>query len=219
MERHFDLELEELKHTILAMSGMVEEAINKAVTSLEKLSPEIANEVIRADTRIDRLENEIDEKTIAFIVRNQPVAGDLRLIVMATKIGTDLERMADLAVDIAERTLELVGQPLIKPLIDIPKLARLAQKMTHESIESFITMDGELARAVRTQDDEADSLKNLVTRELTEIINRDCSVAARAIPLILVTRHLERICDHATNIAEAVVYVAEAKLIKHNKEL
>ena len=218
MERHFDLELEELKRTILAMSGMVEEAINKAVTSLEKLSPEMANEVVQADTRIDRLENEIDEKTIAFIVRNQPVAGDLRLIVMATKIGTDLERMADLAVDIAERALELVGQPLVKPLIDIPKLARLAQKMTHESIESFITLDGELARAVRTQDDEADSLRDLVTRELTEIINRDCSVAARAISLILVARHLERICDHATNIAEDVVYVAEAKLIKHNKE-
>ncbi len=218
MERHFDLELEELKRTILAMSGMVEEAINKAVTSLEKLSPEMANEVVQADTRIDRLENEIDEKTIAFIVRNQPVAGDLRLIVMATKIGTDLERMADLAVDIAERALELVGQPLVKPLIDIPKLARLAQKMTHESIESFITLDGELARAVRTQDDEADSLRDLVTRELTEIINRDCSVAARAILLILVARHLERICDHATNIAEDVVYVAEAKLIKHNKE-
>ncbi|MFA5393782.1 MAG: phosphate signaling complex protein PhoU [Candidatus Ratteibacteria bacterium] len=218
MERHFDLELEELKRTILTMSGMVEEAINKAVTSLEKLSPEIANEVIQADNRIDRLENEIDEKTIAFIVRNQPVAGDLRLIVMATKIGTDLERMADLAVDIAERTLELVGQPLIKPLIDIPKLARLAQKMTHESIESFITLDGELARDVRTQDDEADYLRNLVTRELTEIISRDCSVAARTVPLILVARHLERICDHATNIAESVVYVAEAKLIKHGEE-
>jgi len=167
--------------------------------------------------RIDRLENEIEEKTIAFIVRNQPVAGDLRLIVMATKIGTDLERMADLAVDIAERTLELAGQPLIKPLIDIPKLAHLAQKMTRESIESFITMDGELARNVRTQDDEADSLRNLITRELAEIINRDCSVAARAIPLILVARHLERICDHATNIAESVVYVAEAKLIKHDE--
>jgi len=217
MERHFDLELKELKRTILAMSKMVEEAINKAVTSLEKLSPEMANEVVQADTRIDRLENEIDEKTIAFIVRNQPVAGDLRLIVMATKIGTDLERMADLAVDIAERTLELAGQPLIKPLIDIPKLARLAQKMTHESIESFITLNGELARNVRTQDDEADYLRDLVTQELTEIINRDCSVAARTIPLILVARHLERICDHATNIAEDVVYVAEAKLIKHDE--
>ena len=217
MKRHFDLELAELKRTILAMSGMVEEAINKAVASLEKLSPEMADEIIQADTRIDRLENEIEEKTIAFIVRNQPVAGDLRLIVMATKIGTDLERMADLAVDIAERTLELAGQPLIKPLIDIPKLARLAQKMTRESIESFITLDGELARGVRAQDDEADSLRDLITRELTEIINRDCSAAVRAIPLVLVARHLERICDHATNIAESVVYVAEAKLIKHDE--
>jgi len=217
MKRHFDLELAELKRTILAMSGMVEEAINKAVASLEKLSPEMADEVIQADTRIDRLENEIEEKTIAFIVRNQPVAGDLRLIVMATKIGTDLERMADLAVDIAERTMELAGQPLIKPLIDIPKLARLAQKMTRESIESFITLDGELARGVRAQDDEADSLRDLITRELTEIINRDCGAAVRAIPLVLVARHLERICDHATNIAESVVYVAEAKLIKHDE--
>ncbi|MFH2069260.1 MAG: phosphate signaling complex protein PhoU [Candidatus Omnitrophota bacterium] len=217
MKRHFDLELAELKRTILAMSGMVEEAINKAVASLERLSPEMANEIIQSDTRIDRLENEIEEKTIAFIVRNQPVAGDLRLIVMATKIGTDLERMADLAVDIAERTLELAGQPLIKPLIDIPKLARLAQKMTHESIESFITLDGELARNVRVQDDEADFLRDLITRELTEIINRDCCVAVRAIPLILAARHLERICDHATNIAESVVYVAEAKLIKHDE--
>ena len=126
MKRHFDLELEEIKRDILAMSGMVEEAIDKAVVSLEKLSPEMAKEVVRKDGRIDQLENEIEEKAIAFIVRNQPVAGDLRLIVMADKIGTDLERMADLAVDISERTLELVGQPLIKPLIDIPKLAHLA---------------------------------------------------------------------------------------------
>lgn len=217
MKRHFDLELEEIKRDILSMSGMVEEAIDKAVFALEKLSPEMANEVVRADGRIDRLENEIEEKAIAFIVRNQPVAGDLRLIVMADKIGTDLERMADLAVDISERTLELVGQPLIKPLIDIPKLARLAQKMTRESIESFVNMDGELARKVRTQDDEADFLRDLITRELTEIINRNCNVAVRTIPLILVARHLERICDHATNIAEAVVYVAEAKLIKHDE--
>ncbi|MFH0796636.1 MAG: phosphate signaling complex protein PhoU [Candidatus Omnitrophota bacterium] len=217
MERHFELELEELKRTILVMSGMVEEAISKAVSSLERLSPELANEVITADVSIDRLENEIDEKTLVFIVRNQPVAKDLRMIVMTTKIGTDLERMADLAVDIAQRTLELVGQPLIKPLIDIPKLARLAQNMIHESIKSFVNLDGELARSVRKQDDEADFLKDAVYKELTEIISRDCNLAPRAIPLILVARHLERICDHATNIAEDVVYVAEAKLIKHSE--
>jgi len=217
MERHFDLELEELKRTLLTMSGMVEEAINKAVSSLEHLSLELANEVIESDTRIDQKENEIEEKTVAFIVRNQPVAKDLRLIIMVSHISNDLERIADLAVDIAQRTLELVGQPLIKPLIDITKLASLAQKMIRESIESFVRLDGTLARTIRNQDDEADFLRNEVCQELTGIVVKDGSLAPRAIPLILVARHLERICDHATNIAEDVVYVIEGKIIKHQQ--
>ena len=218
MERHFDLELEELKKTLLAMSGMVEEAISKAVSSLEKLSPELAREVISADQRIDQLEIEIDDKTFELIIRHQPLAGDLRLILMAGKIGTDLERIADLAVDIAQRTLELVGRPLIKPLVDIPKLSALAQRMVRESIESFVNLDGELARSVCSKDDEADFLRDMIYKELTEIVNRDGSLSGRAIPLILVSRHLERICDHATNIAEDVVFLVEAKSIKHSEK-
>ena len=218
MERQFDLELEELKRSLLSMSGMAEEAISKAVTSLEKLSPELAEEVIAADNRIDRLENEIDDKVTAFIVRHQPVARDLRMVTTAMKMGGDLERIADLAVDIAQRTLELAGQPLIKPLVDIPKLAFLAQKMVRESIEAYIKMDGELARSVRKQDDQADLLRDLVYQELTGILSRDGSMASRVLPLILVSRHLERICDHACNIAEEVVYLVEAKQIKHERE-
>ena len=134
MERHFDLELEELKKTLLAMGVMVEEAISKAVSSLEKLSPELAREVMEVDRHIDRIEIEIDDKTFELIIRHQPLAGDLRLILMAGKIGTELERIADLAVDIAQRTLELAGQPLIKPLVDIPKLSALAQRSCRQSL-------------------------------------------------------------------------------------
>ncbi|MFH1903585.1 MAG: phosphate signaling complex protein PhoU [Candidatus Omnitrophota bacterium] len=215
MERHFDLELDDLKKTLLAMGGMVEEAINKAVFSLKNLSPEEAREVIIADRRIDEIEIEIDNKTFELIMRHQPLAGDLRLIMMAGKIGTELERIADLAVDIAERTLDLSGRPLIKPLIDIPKLSALAQQMVRESLESFINLNGELARSVCSKDDEADFLRDMIYKELTEIVNRDGSLSDRAIPLILVSRHLERICDHATNIAEDVVFLVEAKFIKH----
>ena len=215
MERQFDLELEELKRTILAMGGMVEETINKAVSSLEKLSPKLAREVISADERIDQLEIEVDDKTFELIIRHQPLAGDLRLILMASKIGTELERIADLALDIAQRTLELSGQPLIKPLVDIPKLSSLAQQMVRDSIQSFVNLDVNLARSICKRDDEADFLRDVVYKELSEIVSRDGSLAGRAIPLILVSRHLERICDHATNIAEDVVFLVEAKFIKH----
>ena len=215
MERHFDLELDELRKTLLAMSGIVEQAINRAVFSLERQSPEQAHEIIEQDSAIDRLETEVDEMTFNLIVRHQPLARDLRLILMADKIGMELERIADLAVNVAERTLELSGQPLIKPLIDIPKLSALAQRMVRESIEAFINLDGELARSVCRKDDEADFLRDAIYGELTGIVKRDGNSAGRAIPLILVSRHLERICDHATNIAEDVVFLVEAKYIKH----
>ena len=218
MERHFDLELNDLKKTLLAMSEMVEEAINKAVSSLEKLSPKLAREVISADSRIDRVEIEIDDKTFELIIRHQPMAGDLRLILMAGKIGTELERIADLAVDVAQRTLELSGQPLIKPLIDIPKLSALAQNMVGQSIASFISLDGEMARFVCRKDDEAAFLRDAIYKELAEFVKRDGSWSSRAIPLILVSRHLERICNHATNIAEDVVFLVEAKSIKHSEK-
>ena len=147
------------------------------------------------------------------------MAYDLRLITMAMKITTDLERMADIAVDIAERVIELSGQPLIKPLVDIPRLAVLAQKMTKDCIDSFVKEDAELAKTVILHDREADNLRNLVQSELiTDYIAKDPSKARRAIPLLLIARHLERICDHATNIAEDVIYMVKAKVVKHHNE-
>jgi len=211
-----DLEMQELKRQLILMDNRAEESITKASRALEQLSPELAQEVISSDTEIDRMENELEEKAVVFIARHQPLASDLRFIVMVSKIASELERIADLAVDIAQRALELVGQPHIKPLIDTPKLTRLAEQMVHKSIEAFVNLDGELARFVRSQDDQADFLRDSIYRELTEIISRNGSLAPRAIPLILVARHLERICDHATNIAEDVVFLAEAKNIKHS---
>jgi len=211
-----DLEMQELKRQLILMDNRAEEAITRATRALEQLSPELAQEVIKNDTEIDRMENELEEKTVVFIARHQPLASDLRFIVMVSKIASELERIADLAVDIAQRALELVGQPHIKPLIDIPKLTRLAQQMVNKSIEAFVNLDGDLARFVRSQDDQADFLRDAIYLELTEIISRNGNLAPRAIPLILVARHLERICDHATNIAEDVVFLAEAKTIKHS---
>jgi len=211
-----DLEMQELKRQLILMDSRAEEAITRATRALEQLSPELAQEVIKNDTEIDRMENELEEKTVVFIARHQPLASDLRFIVMVSKIASELERIADLAVDIAQRALELVGQPHIKPLIDIPKLTRLAQQMVNKSIEAFVNLDGDLARFVRSQDDQADFLRDAIYLELTEIISRNGNLAPRAIPLILVARHLERICDHATNIAEDVVFLAEAKTIKHS---
>jgi len=143
------------------------------------------------------------------------MAKDLRFITTGIRIATDLERIADLAVDIAQRAEELADQPLVKPLIDIPKLTVLAQEMVRAALDSFVRRDVELARRVCLRDDEADQLRDLVQKELTEIITKDGSKASRSIPLLLVARHLERICDHATNIAEDVVYMVEGKVIKH----
>lgn len=219
MERKFDAELNELDKEILKMAGLVEEAIYKSIESLKALDPNLAREVIDKDTVVDELELAIDESCLDLIALRQPVAQDLRFITGAMKITTDLERMADLAVDIAERTIELKDKPLLKPLIDIPKLAILAEEMVRRSINAFVNRDADLAKKVILSDDEADRLRDLVQQELIyEYMAKDCTASPRAIPLILVARHLERICDHATNIAEDVVYMVQAKVVKHHPE-
>jgi len=147
------------------------------------------------------------------------MAVDLRFITMSMKISTDLERIADLAVDIAQRVLDLTGKPLLKPLIDIPKLTSLAQQMVKGALDSFVNKDADLAGKVILLDSEADKLRNLVQKELVEdYMGRDSSTAPRAVPLLLIARHLERICDHATNIAEDVIYMVKADVVKHHPE-
>lgn len=219
MERHFDQELEDLKKELLKMGALVEGEIFESIEALKNLSTERANKVISDDKVIDELENEIDERCLDLLALRQPMAVDLRFITMSLKISTDLERIADLAVDIAQRVLELVGKPLLKPLIDIPKLTILAQQMVKDALDSFVNKDADLAGRVILLDSEADRLRNLVQKELVEdYMSKDSSTAPRSVPLLLIARHLERICDHATNIAEDVIYMVNAKVVKHHPE-
>jgi phosphate transport system protein len=220
MEKHFDQELGNLKKELLKMGTLVEEAIFESVESLKELNEERARQVISKDRVVDDLENVIDEKCLDLLALRQPMASDLRFITMVMEITTDLERMADLGVDIAQRVLELVGKPLLKPLVDIPKLTKIAKQMTKDALDAFVNKDAALARKVIMLDNEADKLRNLVQKELLEdYMMKDPTTASRALPLLLVARHLERICDHATNIAEDVIYLLEAKVVKHHPEL
>jgi phosphate transport system protein len=219
MERHLDQELTDLKQQLLKMGTLVEASIFESVESLKELSIERVNEIIREDKVIDEMENAIDERCLDLMALRQPMAIDLRFITMSMKISTDLERIADLAVDIAQRVQDLVGKPLLKPLIDIPKLTNLAQQMTKDALDAFVNKDVELAGSVILRDNEADKLRNLVQKELVDdYMCKEPSTASRAVPLLLIARHLERICDHATNIAEDVIYMIKADVVKHHPE-
>jgi len=219
MERHFDEELKELHKEILKMATMTQEAIHKSIEALKDRQKTEAQGVIDSDNKIDELELVIDEKCIDLIARYQPMAGDLRFIATGMRINAELERIADLAVDISQRVLELVDKPSLKPLIDIPKLSVVAQNMVHDAIDAFVKKDIGLARKVVLSDEEADKLRNLVQEELiNDYMARDPSTASRAVPLLLIARHLERICDLSTNIAEDVVYMVEGKVVKHHLE-
>ncbi|HNV86032.1 MAG TPA: phosphate signaling complex protein PhoU [Candidatus Omnitrophota bacterium] len=218
MERHFDEELRLLKEKLLQMASLVEEAIANAVKALVERKHETAEEVIRSDEAINLLEIEVDELCLRLFALRQPIATDLRFIASAMKINNDLERMGDLAVNIAERTVELLKEPPLKPLIDIPRMAQLAQKMVKDSLDAFVNADAELARNVCQRDDEIDNLNDQVFRELLTYMIQDAKTITRAVDLILVGRHIERIADHATNIGEDVVYMVKGKTIKHHIE-
>ena len=162
---------------------------------------------------------DVYEKCIDLIARHQPMAVDLRYITTGMKVNAELERIADLAVDIAQRSLQLADKPLLKPLVDIPKLSAVAQKMVADAIGAFVNKDASLAKEVVLSDSEADKLRHLVQEELVkDYMMRDLKSADRAVPLLLVARHLERICDHATNIAEDIIYMVEARIVRHHLE-
>lgn len=219
MLRHFDEELKELNGEILKIGAFAEEAIFKSVEALKNRDREMAKSVIDNDTNVDKLELAIDERCIDLIARYQPMAKDLRFIATGMKINAELERIADIAVDIAQRTMEIVDKPLLKPLDDIPALAGVAQSMVRMAIDSFIKRDIELAKKVLLSDPEADKLRNLIQKELVEdYMVKDASTAPRAVQLLLIARFLERICDHTTNIAEDVIYMVQAEVVRHHPE-
>lgn len=219
MQRHLDEELKELHKEILKMGVMAQEAIFKSVEALKNRDKAMAQEVIGSDNKIDELELSIDEKCIDLVARYQPMAGDLRFITTGMKINAELERIADLAVDISQRVLDLADKPLLKPLIDIPKLSSIAQSMVRDAIDAFVKKDAVLARKVVLEDSQADSLRNRVADELVnDYMAKDPGTVDRAVPLLLIARHLERICDHTTNIAEDVIYMVEAEVVRHHPE-
>ncbi|MBU0880992.1 MAG: phosphate signaling complex protein PhoU, partial [Candidatus Omnitrophica bacterium] len=199
--------------------AFAEEAIYKSVEALKNKDKELAVSVIDNDKNVDELELAIDEKCVDLIARYQPMAKDLRFITTGMKINNELERIADIAVDIAQRTLEIVDKPLLKPLIDIPKLAAIAQDMVKTAIDSFVKSDIELARKVLNSDPEANQFRNQIQKELIEdYMAKDSSTAPRAVQLLLIARFLERICDHTTNIAEDVIYLVQAEVVRHHPE-
>jgi phosphate transport system protein len=218
MERHFDDELKKLDSELLRMATLAEEAIRKSVAALKDRDKEMAKEVIEGDKKIDEMENAIEEEAINLLAKRQPMAVDLRFITTGMKINTEIERIADLAVNIAQRVLEVADAPLVKPLIDIPKLSDMARMMVTDAINSFVDRDEGLAKKVILSDPKANALKNSIADELMDdYISKDSKISVKAVPLILVARHLERICDHATNIAEDVIYMVRAKVVKHRK--
>lgn len=216
MERHFDEQLNELKEKLLKMGSLVEEAVNNAVRALVDRKTELAKKVISDDNAINMLEIEIDDLCLRLLALQQPQAIDLRFITSAMKINNDLERMGDLAVNIAERAIVLLETPVLKPLIDIPRMAKQTQSMLKDSLEAFVNRDAVLAKTVCERDDEIDNLNDQVFRELLTYMIQEPKAIERAVNLILVARNLERIADHATNISEDVIYIASGRTIKHH---
>ena len=211
----FDDELQQLKEKILKMGSMVEDAIKNSINALVDRDNTLAINVIDNDRIVNTLDVEIDEESIRLIALRQPKASDLRFITTAMKITTDLERMGDLAVNIAERALELNEEPILKPYIDIPKMRSIAQRMTQDALDAFVRKDRRLAMDVIIRDDEVDDLKHLVLQELAFFMVQDPTTVTRAMKISFVAQYLERIADHATNIAEMVIYLVEGKIIRH----
>ncbi len=214
-ETQFQKELEELKENLLRMATMVEQSIQDSVNSLVKRDSDLAHQTFKREKEINNLEIVIDEMCLRLLALRQPVATDLRFITSGMKIVTDLERMGDQAVNIAERAISLNQEPQLKPYIDIPRMAEITQSMVKDVLDAFVNHDSRLARSVCERDDVVDGLNNQVIRELITYMIEDPKTITRAVHLMIVSRCLERIADHATNIAEDVIFMVDALVIKH----
>ncbi|MBP7584588.1 MAG: phosphate signaling complex protein PhoU [Spirochaetes bacterium] len=222
MEGHtnksYDRDLSDLKQNLLLLGNLVERSIISAIKALEEMDGKLAASVIADDDQIDRKEVEIDEFCHKVIALRQPVAKDLRFITTGLKINYDLERIGDMAVNICERVVELVKEPQLKPYVTIPQMAETVQAMLRDSLVSFIHEDVDLALTVKKNDEKVDELLQKVCDDLQEIMSRDGASVSRAMRLVFVSKYLERIGDHATNIAELVIFMVQGKTIRHEKE-
>jgi len=214
--RHFQEELEALQGRLLEMGGLAEERVRAAVYGLAARDLAAIDKVLRGDEPVNRLHIEVDERCFRLLALYQPMATDLRAIVAAVKINTDLERVGDLAVNIAEAAQRYVGHAPVKKLIDIPRMGDIAQSMLRDALDAYVKRDTALAHQVLNEDDQLDALKTQVFRELLTYMLQDPSTVEPALDLILVSRHLERIGDHATNIAEDVIFMVSALDVRHH---
>lgn len=213
----FEEELRLLKERVLRIGSLVESAIRNSVKSLVERNSDLARNVIGNDHKVNALDVEIDEECIRLIALRQPKAKDLRFITTAMKITTDLERMGDLAVNIAERAIELNEEPLLKPYIDIPRMAEITDEMVRDALDSLVKGCSKIPYEVIKRDDEVDDLNAQVFNELLFFMIQDPGTVSRATRISYVSKYLERIADHATNIAEMVIYMCQGKIIRHTK--
>ena len=218
-DKKYEEDLRELREDILYMGGLVEDQIQKAVKSLVDRDSDLANIIIERDHEVNRLDVDIDDLCIRLLALRQPAGRDLRFITTGLKITTDLERIGDMAVNICERALELNQEPQLKPYIDIPRMAQISQRMIRESLDAFVREDTDLALKVCKDDAEVDDLNAQIFRETISFMIEDPHTINRAMKIGSVSKYLERIADHATNIAEMVVFMVKGKSIRHMKEL
>lgn len=211
MRKNYQKQLDELKDEMLIMAGKVEEAIWESINALQEQDLDRAKTVIANDDVIDELEIKLEEMSTRLIALQQPVAGDLRTIIVISKLATDLERIGDHAVNIAEKVLEIGNEPLIKPLIDIPKMTEIVTRRLKESLDAFIRFDSSTAREIAREDEEVDKCDESILTELLEMMAEDSSIVEQATSLIFISRFLERIGDHSTNICERVIYMDTGK--------
>ncbi len=216
METHLQQQLESLKSALLSMAALVEEQIARSITAHVERDIALCELVIGGDQPIDAMELEIDDQCIRLLALQHPIARDLRFVASSMKITIDLERMGDIAVNIAKKTKQLAGMPQLKPLIDLPRMADLSQSMVKDSLNAFVRGDEQLAMDVCARDEEVNQLQDQIYQELLTCMTEDSGSVPQAMQLIFISRHIERLADHATNIAEGVVYFSEGRVIKHH---
>lgn len=217
MQRHFDQELDTLKQILLTMASHATASVTNAIKALIERDDDLARQVKADDSILDKFEKDIDEMAISLLALKAPLASDLRLITIAMKISHDLERVGDEATTISRRVLELNQEPQLKPYIDIPRMAEMGLRMLREAIDAFVSRDPARARAIVPRDKEVDALNKQLHRELVSFIIENPSTITRCLNLMVISKSLERIADHATNVAEEVVYLYEGEDIRHSK--